>query len=107
MKTTISIIVKSFLSVVLLLTSMAVFALPVNVNKADAELIADSLAGIGVKTAEKIVKYREENGPFDKVEDLLNVSGIGEKKLAKIRSDIKLSGVKADKKIAKPTKKSS
>jgi competence ComEA-like helix-hairpin-helix protein len=70
--------------------SVIAFALPVNVNKANAELIADSLAGIGMKTAEKIVDYRKTQGPFKKVEDLLLIRGIGVKKLEKIRVDIKL-----------------
>lgn len=65
-------------------------AIPVNVNQADAETIADALAGIGEKTAIKIVEYRKENGPFKAVEDLTNIKGIGEKKLAKIKEDVKL-----------------
>lgn len=65
-------------------------AIPVNVNQADAETIADALAGIGEKTAIKIVEYRKANGPFKAVEDLTNIKGIGEKKLAKIKQDIKL-----------------
>lgn len=67
-----------------------VLAVPVNVNQADAETIADALAGIGEKTAIKIVEYRKANGPFKAVEDLTNIKGIGEKKLATIKQDIKL-----------------
>ena len=44
------------------------------------------LPGIGEKTAEKIVKYREKNGKFKTQTDLLNVSGIGKKKLEKIKN---------------------
>lgn len=51
----------------------------VNINNATiAEL--ETLPGVGVSTAEKIIAYREENGLFTTIEDILNVSGIGEGK---------------------------
>jgi len=40
------------------------------------------------------VEYREKNGPFKRVEDLVNVQGIGEKILARIRDRVTLSGGK-------------
>lgn len=83
-------IISIVLCTVLTIASFSVFAVPVNVNKADTALIADSLPGIGIKTAEKIVQYRDENGAFKQVDDLLLIKGIGDKKLNKIRSDIKL-----------------
>jgi competence protein ComEA len=53
----------------------------VNINTADnAEL--ESLPGVGVATAQRIINYREKNGAFTSVEDLMNISGIGEKKYA-------------------------
>jgi competence protein ComEA len=53
----------------------------VNINTADnAEL--ESLPGVGVATAQRIIDYREKNGAFTSVEDLMNISGIGEKKYA-------------------------
>ena len=65
-------------------------AIPVNINQADADVIADALNGIGEKTAIKIVEYRNSNGLYTSADDLLNISGIGEKKLAKIKDDVKL-----------------
>jgi len=52
-------------------------AQPVNVNKASAEEIAESLKGVGMSKAEAIVSYRSENGEFKHVDELVNVKGIG------------------------------
>src|SRR5271156_6031336 len=50
----------------------------VNLNTATlAELVA--LPGVGAKTAARIVDYRQKKGPFKKIEELMNVQGIGEK----------------------------
>jgi len=60
----------------------------VNINKAGtAELIA--LPGIGPAMAQRILEYRRLNGPFHKAEDLLNVKGIGPKKLKKLSSYVR------------------
>ena len=64
-------------------------AQPVNVNKAGAEELT-SLRGIGPGIAGRIIKYREEHGPFKKVEDLNQVNGIGDAKLSKIRDQVTL-----------------
>ncbi|HUG08930.1 MAG TPA: ComEA family DNA-binding protein [Acidimicrobiia bacterium] len=45
----------------------------------------ESLPGVGPVLAERIVSFREHNGPFDVIEDLLEVPGIGEAKLAALR----------------------
>jgi competence protein ComEA len=59
-------------------------AAPVNINSASvAEL--DALPGIGTKTAELIVEHRKKNGNFKKVEELMNIKGIGEKSFLRIK----------------------
>ena len=50
----------------------------VNINTASAEELAQ-LKGVGPEYAERIVEYRAKHGPFQKAEDILNVSGIGPK----------------------------
>jgi competence protein ComEA len=50
----------------------------VNINKADVKTLT-SLEGIGKDRAQRIVEYREKNGPFQKPEDLMKVKGIGKK----------------------------
>ena len=59
----------------------------ININTAGSEEL-QQISGIGPVTAEKIIQYREENGVFDSVEDITNVSGIGEKTLEKMKPQI-------------------
>lgn len=59
----------------------------ININTADITQLT-TLAGIGQKKAEAIISYREENGPFKALEDLQEVSGIGEKTVEKLRPSI-------------------
>lgn len=59
----------------------------VNINTADATEL-QQLSGIGEKKAADIIKYREENGSFQAVEDLTKVSGIGEMTLENLKDSI-------------------
>lgn len=59
----------------------------ININTASVEEL-ETLPGIGEKTAKKIIFYRENQKRFYAISDLINVSGIGEKKLEKIRKYI-------------------
>ena len=56
----------------------------INLNTATVEQLA-TLPGIGPKTAERIVEYRTKSGGFKKIEELMNVKGIGEKSFLKIK----------------------
>lgn len=59
----------------------------ININKASIEQL-QTLNGIGESMARKIIKYREENGKFEKIEDIKNVPGIGDSKFNNIKDNI-------------------
>ena len=59
----------------------------IDLNRAEVWLL-DALPGIGSGRAQAIIDYRSQNGPFHRVEDLLNVEGIGESTLDKMRDFI-------------------
>jgi len=67
----------------------------VNLNTASASDL-ESLPGIGAKTAARIVEYRQKNGPFKKIEELMNVRGVGEKNFLKLKPQISVTPAKAD-----------
>lgn len=60
---------------------------PININTAPKETLI-LLDGIGDKMAQRIIDYRTQFGPFQKIEDLMKIKGIGEKKFEKIKSHI-------------------
>ena len=60
---------------------------PVNLNTATQEQL-ESLPGVGAKAAERILEYRQKNGNFKKIEDLMNVQGIGEKSFLKLKPQV-------------------
>jgi competence protein ComEA len=59
----------------------------VNINTASASDL-EALPGIGAKTAARIIEYRQKNGPFKKIEELMNVRGVGEKNFLKLKPQI-------------------
>lgn len=63
----------------------------INVNTATAEVL-QSLPGIGPVYARRIIEYRQENGHFTGAEELINIKGIGKKRLEKLKPFIKLTG---------------
>ena len=62
---------------------------PLNLNTATLEQL-DTLSGIGPLTAQKILEYREELGGFGSIEELGEIPGIGEKRLASLREEVTL-----------------
>ncbi len=60
---------------------------PLNLNTATAEEL-ETLPGIGEELARRILAYRTERGGFESIEELLNISGIGEKKLEDLRQRV-------------------
>lgn len=73
------------------LCAVSVMAGPVNVNTADAKTLAAELNGIGLSKARAIVAYREAHGPFERIEDLASVKGVGAKLLERNIDNVLLS----------------
>jgi competence protein ComEA len=61
----------------------------ININTADSTEL-QKLSGVGPSTAEKIITYRKEYGGYKKIEELMNVSGIGEKTFNKLKNSIRV-----------------
>ena len=68
-------------------TKLKVLSIPISINSATAEEL-DALPGIGPKMAQAIVEFRERYGSFSSAEDLLQVPGMGAKKLAAFKPHI-------------------
>lgn len=64
-----------------------IFFMPIPINRADKEILS-SLPGIGPVLAERIIQRRTTAGPFTSKNDLLQVSGLGRKKLARLQDHI-------------------
>lgn len=63
----------------------------ININTADLQALM-SLPGIGEKYAQRIIDYREANGPFREIADIMKVTGIGEKRFDAIKDLITTGG---------------
>ncbi len=68
---------------------------PVNLNTATPAQL-ESLPGVGVATAQRIVEYREKNGGFKKIEDLMNVRGVGEKSFLTLKPLVTVTPPRTD-----------
>lgn len=68
----------------------ATTAAPVNVNAATVAQL-QTLPGVGASTAQRIVDYRQKNGGFKKIEELMNVKGVGEKSFLKLKPFVVVS----------------
>jgi competence protein ComEA len=64
---------------------------PVNLNAASIAQL-QTLPGVGASTAQRILDYRQKNGAFKKVEELMNVKGVGEKSFLKLKPLITVGG---------------
>lgn len=62
-----------------------------DIAESDTEQLDEELEGIGPSLAQRIVSYRDANGPFTDIEQIKNVSGIGDKKFEAIKDDITVS----------------
>jgi competence protein ComEA len=71
----------------------AAAATQVDLNTATVSELVE-VPGNGQATAERIVSWREQNGPFRSVEDLMKVQGIGEKSIEKLRPHVKVAKAK-------------
>ncbi len=67
------------LALILGLVSATGWASPIDINTATAEQFAATMKGVGPNKAQAIVQYREQHGPFKRVEELTQVRGIGKK----------------------------
>jgi competence protein ComEA len=72
--------------------SMVALADPVDINRANAEELANALQGVGEARAEAIVEYRSQNGPFASIDDLVQVDGIGTRIVDMNRDVIRVEG---------------
>jgi len=79
------------------IANAALAAEPVDVNTATAEQLAEALNGVGESKAQAIVAYREANGPFTHIDELINVRGIGMATVDKNRELLRLESSKTDK----------
>ena len=73
-----SILSNILLSILLLLPILSFAADAIDINTADKAALMTVIKGVGEKRAEAIIAYREKNGPFKSIDELAEVSGIGQ-----------------------------
>ncbi len=73
---------------ILLIAGIVYAGEPVNINTADAEALAAAINGVGIKKARDIVSFRQKNGPFESVDELTQVSGVGTQTVEKSRAKL-------------------
>ena len=79
---------KFISALILLACSQFAMAEVVNINTADAQMLASNIIGVGEKKALAIVAFRDEHGPFKSVDELTQVKGIGLKLVEKNRENL-------------------
>jgi competence protein ComEA len=71
----------------------------VNLNTATMEQL-QTLPGVGPATAQRILEYRQQNGSFKKIEELMNVRGIGEASFLKLKALVTISAARTERAAA-------
>lgn len=82
-------LIAMILSLALVQTGLAQ-DMKVDINTASAEQLAEALDGVGPAKSEAIVAYREENGDFEHIDELVNVRGIGLRTVDQNRERVEL-----------------
>ncbi len=88
-KETLMVNARHLMACAVLLVAGVVFAgEPVNVKTADAETLATAINGVGINKARDIISYRQKNGPFETVDEIAQVSGIGMQTVDRSRANL-------------------
>jgi competence protein ComEA len=82
-------------------TPSATSGTTLNLNSATLPQL-EALPGVGRSTAERIIEYRQKNGGFKRIEDLMNVRGIGEKNFLKLKPLITVAPPRGERTAAQP-----
>ena len=93
------------LAICLALAAPVLAGSPVDINRADAQTLADALDGVGLAKAKAIVDYRQAHGPFRSADQLAEVKGIGARTIERNRANILLNGARPAAVAAKPVAK--